>query len=86
MPLLRADFQLIQTYQYHEDLPLRCPISAYGGLQDHEDTRDLLLPWQEQTASKFTLHMLPGDHFFLRSSQSTLLGSIARELQEIRID
>jgi len=83
IPLLRADFQLIQTYEYTPDTPLRCPISVYGGLQDCHVPRDLLLPWKEQTKSRFSLHMLPGDHFFLRSSQAQLLRSIARELRDI---
>jgi medium-chain acyl-[acyl-carrier-protein] hydrolase len=82
IPLLRADFQLTQTYKYVADTPLRCPIIAYGGLQDDHVTHDRLSPWKELTDSKFTLHMLPGGHFFLRSSQSQLLGLLACELRE----
>jgi medium-chain acyl-[acyl-carrier-protein] hydrolase len=83
IPLLRADFQLVQTYEYIPDAPLRRPITAFGGLHDYHVPRDLLLPWKEQTESRFSLHMLPGDHFFLRSSQSQLLKLIARELLDI---
>ncbi|HKV41007.1 MAG TPA: alpha/beta fold hydrolase [Blastocatellia bacterium] len=83
LPLLRADFQLIRTYQYTADTRLRCPISAYGGLEDDEETRELMLPWREQTNSAFVLRMVPGAHFFLRSSQSHLLGSLARELDDL---
>jgi medium-chain acyl-[acyl-carrier-protein] hydrolase len=83
LPLLRADFQLIQTYQYLADDPLDCPITAFGGSQDFDVTRDLLLPWEEQTRSCFALRMLPGGHFFLRSSQALLLGLLAKELQKI---
>jgi medium-chain acyl-[acyl-carrier-protein] hydrolase len=83
IPLLRADFQLVQTYAYIEGDPLRCPIFAYGGLQDDEETRELMSRWEEQTESRFKLHMLPGDHFFLRSSQSLLLELLARDLYEI---
>jgi medium-chain acyl-[acyl-carrier-protein] hydrolase len=83
IPLLRADFQLVQTYEYVPDTPLRCPIITYGGLQDYETPRDLLLPWKEQTSSRFALHMLPGDHFFIRSHQPRLLKLLGRELHEI---
>lgn len=62
-PLLRADFQLTQTYKYHDGTPLQCPIIAYGGLEDQDVPRDLLLQWKEQTASRFAIHMLPGGHF-----------------------
>jgi medium-chain acyl-[acyl-carrier-protein] hydrolase len=83
IPLLRADFQLIQTYEYTADTPLRCPITVYGGLEDIHVPRGLLLPWKEQTSSKFASYMLPGGHFFIRSSQDLLLRSLARELREV---
>jgi medium-chain acyl-[acyl-carrier-protein] hydrolase len=83
IPLLRADFQLVQTYEYIEGDPLQCPIFAYGGLQDGEETRELMSRWKEQTISRFKLHMLPGDHFFLRSSQTLLLEMLARDLYEV---
>ena len=35
LPLLRADFALYETYVYSTEPPLNCPISAFGGLQDH---------------------------------------------------
>jgi len=86
IPLLRADFQLVQTYEYLADTPLRCPIVVYGGLEDHEITREMLLSWKDQTSSGFTLHMLPGDHFFIRSSGAQLLNLLASELREVIID
>ena len=82
IPLLRADFAVTQTYEYSDDAPLNCPIVTYGGLQD-EVTRDLLVPWQEQTYSSHALHMLPGGHFFIRSAQTLLLESIIRELNKV---
>jgi medium-chain acyl-[acyl-carrier-protein] hydrolase len=83
LPLLRADFQMIQTYEYLAETPLSCPITVFGGLQDIETPREKLLPWKELTCSRFALHMLSGDHFFIRSSQSHLLRLIARELNDV---
>ena len=83
IPLLRADFQLVQTYKYTADHPLQCPIIAYGGTQDDHVSRNALLPWRDLTSSRFLLHMVPGDHFFLRSSQALLLELMARELHEV---
>lgn len=82
IPVLRADFRLTQTYEYGVDTPLRCPIVVYGGLDD-EVTRDVLQPWEEQTSSAFALHLLPGGHFFLRSSRIRLLGLIREELHQV---
>ena len=83
LPLLRADFELVQTYKYSDDAPLRCPISVYGGLQDLDVPREQLLPWQQQTHARFSLHMLPGDHFFLRSANRILLELMGKELFRI---
>ena len=83
LPLLRADFQIVQTYEYLPRKALRCPISVYGGLSDSCETRDRLLAWAQHTSVNLVLHMLPGDHFFLRSSQSLLLEMLARELLEV---
>ena len=36
LPMVRADFKLIETYQYREEAPLDYPIIAFGGAQDEE--------------------------------------------------
>jgi medium-chain acyl-[acyl-carrier-protein] hydrolase len=83
LPILRADFELVQTYVYSEDAPLRCPISVYGGLQDQDVPRESLLSWKQQTVAKCSLHMMPGDHFFLRSATRALFGLLGQELFRI---
>ena len=83
LPLLRADLALHETYVYVPDDPLDCPISAFGGLKDQQVCRDDLAAWRDQTYGAFTLHMLPGDHFFLRSARGFLLRAISQELVSI---
>lgn len=83
LPVLRADFELIQTYPYEDEPPLTCPIAVYGGLDDEEIPREMLAGWKQQTDAQFSLHMLPGDHFFLRSSSGLLLELLRRELDRI---
>lgn len=83
IPLLRADFQLNEDYIYLPGAPLGCPITAFGGLKDVDETRELLLQWKELTASGFALHMLPGDHFFLRPSQTQLIELVTRDLRNV---
>jgi medium-chain acyl-[acyl-carrier-protein] hydrolase len=80
-PLLRADFELVQTYLYEAGAPLTCPITAFGGIDDLEVTRDDLSGWQEQTAGRFTAITLPGDHFFINGYQPLLFQAIGRELR-----
>ena len=83
LPVLRADFELIQTYQYTAEPPLDCPISAFGGLEDVDVGRELLEGWREQTTASFALRILPGDHFFLHSSKGTLLRILSQEISQV---
>ena len=83
LPVLRADFEVIQTYQYIEGPPLDCPISAFGGLEDADVGRDKLEGWREQTTAAFALRILPGDHFFLHSSRATLLRILSQEIGQV---
>lgn len=80
-PILRADFALRETYAYAADMPLDCPITAFGGMQDREVGETALLAWQEQTSRLFRLRMLPGNHFFLHSSQADLLQAVYADLR-----
>lgn len=81
LPTIRADFTLIETYVHQPERLLDCPISVFGGIQDHiVDVQDLE-PWQAQTSTSFTKHLLPGDHFFLHSSQSLLLQLLSDKLE-----
>ncbi len=82
IPLLRADFALCQTYIYTIDAPFSCPISVFGGLQDIDVSRANLEAWRTQTTSNFSLHMFPGDHFYLHQAQPTLLQLIAQQLHK----
>ena len=64
LPLLRSDIRLYETYIYDHEDPLDCPISAYGGLEDEEVSREELAAWRDQTRSRFSMQIFPGDHFF----------------------
>ncbi len=81
LPILRADFSICDTYEYTEEAPLACPISAFGGFQDVDVPRENLEAWREQTSSSFTLRMLPGNHFFLHSNETLLLNLLAIQLR-----
>ena len=80
LPLLRADFESIETYTYTDAEPLDCPITAFGGRRDVSVSPDEMEGWREQTAADFSLHMFEGDHFFLHEHGARLLHIIRRDL------
>lgn len=84
LPILRADFELVRSYEYSYEFPLECRIIAFGGKEDDEETREKIEPWRQQTTGGFSLRMLPGDHFFVESSQSLLLHLVAHEVDKLR--
>jgi medium-chain acyl-[acyl-carrier-protein] hydrolase len=82
VPLLRADFTLVERYQWREQPPLSCPIVAFGGEGDDRASMAELMAWAQLTAQGFALHRFPGGHFYLNEQRQPLLGSIAGYLQE----
>lgn len=83
IPLLRADFEICESYAYAAKPPLECPITAFGGLHDKCVTREAVEAWRDHTVGSFSVRMLRGDHFFLHSSESTLLSILFRELCDV---
>jgi len=79
-PIVRAAFSVYETYVYVNDAPLTCPITAFGGIHDPCVRRDDLRAWQIQTRGMFSLHMFPGDHFFVQAAESELCRLIAQKL------
>ncbi|GCF07276.1 thioesterase II family protein [Dictyobacter arantiisoli] len=80
LPLLRADFELCETYSYKMQAQLTCPIVAFGGLQDEDVPRDALGAWHEQTSAHFCRRLFHGDHFFLHQHRRHLTKFIAQRL------
>jgi medium-chain acyl-[acyl-carrier-protein] hydrolase len=81
LPLLRADFEVVETYRYAAEAPLDCPITAFGGRGDDTVRIPGLESWREQTTAGFALRLFDGDHFFLREATGPLLRVLAHELE-----
>ncbi len=78
LSVARADFELIETYRYRPGPGLECPITAFHGLSDPEVSLEEAAAWEEHTVSGFSLHTLPGNHFFIHQAMVPLLDHIAR--------
>jgi medium-chain acyl-[acyl-carrier-protein] hydrolase len=84
LPILRADFELLQTYVYSPEAPLDCPITAFGGSQDREVEIEELEAWRMQTIAKFSLSLFDGDHFFIHSSEPLLIKSLFQQMERLQ--
>ena len=80
VPALRADMKIIETYRYVNETPLSIPVTCFCGTDDPMTPQHEALEWQQHTTSVFRLDMLPGDHFFPTQLRSSILATIAAEL------
>lgn len=80
LPTLRADFAISETYTQTVRIPVTCPITAFCGSQDDVTQQEDVEAWQSYAHNTFTLHTIPGDHFFINSARSELIAIIRQKL------
>lgn len=80
LPMIRADFSLVENYHYVPAPALPMPLSVYAGRRDDAGRIAQLERWQEQSAGPFGLHWFEGDHFFIQSAQQQVWQQLAAEL------
>lgn len=83
LPTVRADFELYETYEYRPETPLSCPITIYGGIEDHKIDRERLAAWSEMTTGASIMRMFAGGHFYIRDSQAIFLRTFASDLLKL---
>lgn len=78
LPVLRADFTLVERYMWEEERPLALPITAFGTAADPIATPAQLEAWQQHTSHTCAVHLFPGDHFYLRHQAEPLARKIGQ--------
>jgi medium-chain acyl-[acyl-carrier-protein] hydrolase len=81
--VVRADFELIQTYRYLPQPPLDCPITAFAGEQDDDVWFEDIEGWREHTTGRFENVTLPGNHFFINTDPERLFQELTRRLSPL---
>ncbi|WP_432140283.1 thioesterase II family protein [Streptomyces sp. bgisy084] len=80
LPVLRGDFQLIDTYSHVPGAPLMCPVTALVGADDIHNTPADAEGWSRYTTSGFEVCVLPGGHFYTETATEELLELLADRL------
>jgi surfactin synthase thioesterase subunit len=65
LPAMRADMELLETYEYEDQSPLDTDILVLGGTEDRAVSATALGEWRRHTSQRFSSRLLPGGHFFL---------------------
>lgn len=72
LPILRADFELLYTYQPDTaSAPLSCPLTAIGSPQDASVSEDAMQQWQDVAGRSFSYLSLEGGHFYFPKQART---------------
>jgi surfactin synthase thioesterase subunit len=80
LPTLRADFSVLESYEYLDEPPLPLPLTVFGGDEDTMVTPARLHGWRRQSSGGSQLRMLPGGHFFVHTSTRMIMAEITRAL------
>nr|WTB33382.1 thioesterase domain-containing protein [Streptomyces sp. NBC_00830] len=85
LPMIRADYRLVETYQPERTGRLSTPFAVLRGSGDDKVTPEGAAAWRALTAARCTEHVFDGGHFYLRENEppvlDTLTALIARALR-----
>ncbi|MDE1461043.1 thioesterase II family protein [Spartinivicinus poritis] len=80
LPVVRADFKLVETYQFTGHAPLTVPITAFTGTCDVDIPLSDVIAWNQHTHNQFDYYELPGDHFFIHQMKDDMCQIINNSL------
>jgi surfactin synthase thioesterase subunit len=83
LPSIRADFALIETYQYRACEPLALPIRVLAGHVDGYVTAAGVACWRAETSSAHSVTWFDGGHFFIDSARNAVLHHMRAGLAEL---
>lgn len=83
VPVLRADYEVYETYRHRPGDPLTVPVTVLAGADDSEATAAELSAWRELTAPAPEFHIFPGGHFHLSDHPEKVVGVVVARLRRM---
>ena len=83
LPILRADFELLETYEFVDTGPIPCGMSVLGGRDDPEVDVSELMQWRRYAAADFQVRDYPGNHFFPWAYPDDVVTDLDEDLRRI---
>lgn len=82
LPVLRADFGIVETYAYEPAPPLDVPMSLLLGEKDGDvEAASARREWTQHAAAPMAIHVFAGDHFFPHSERDAVLATLVETLR-----
>lgn len=79
-PIMRADFEVSETYVYEPGEPYDIPLMVITGNKETLEQEDIKA-WQLETRQPVTFKQMPGKHFFINTYPREMMATIARAIQ-----
>lgn len=76
VPVLRADFRILETWPVRPEPPLDPPLTVLRGLGDASVTDYQAAGWRALAADPPAEYLLPGGHFFVHTARSEVLAIV----------
>ncbi len=78
-PIIRSDFELIETYLYQQQNALDIPVHLFLGRDDNVSSEQAQA-WQKETIHPLNITYFDGGHFYFKDDCSLLAKKITEEL------
>jgi medium-chain acyl-[acyl-carrier-protein] hydrolase len=80
LPTIRADFSLVETWQYRPMPLLNLPITVLAGKRDDRSSPEQAEAWQLETQGPSRVVWFEGDHFFIHGENDAVLAHVQATL------
>jgi medium-chain acyl-[acyl-carrier-protein] hydrolase len=80
LPVVRADFVLVERYRAAPQAQVSIPITAFRGADDYTVAPADSERWELRTTSAFRFLEVPGGHFFLDEQRELMIREVAKDL------
>ena len=80
LPVLRADWCVVDGYGYRPTPALDVPITVLGSTGDPDVATDELRQWDRHTNADTRVYVFPGDHFFVERFREEIRDLLVSEL------
>nr|WP_237535452.1 thioesterase domain-containing protein [Streptomyces sp. SID3343] len=81
MPTLRADFAVVESHSFRDELPLDIPLSVFGGVADPFVEEGGLQTWRRESSAEVTVRQYPGRHFYLMDHFASVVSAFVGDLR-----
>lgn len=84
IPMLRADCNMLATYQYRSHERMSCDFDIWYGKEDKNIHREKIEKWRECTNGNVKIEEMAGGHFFVDIEKQCICEMINQKLLEVQ--